>query len=118
MPDLPVRAPWEPDFPPVWIHAAESAAKQHPAYAAAKAGDPAAALALLNKTINVALLRDMGRCAMAGPVHLVPVRAEEAGKINVIPEVLAATIADLLSWRCDMGIVQSNVVRHTGSGGL
>ena len=42
----PPRTPWE-FFPDVFIHASESAVKQHPAYTAAKAGDDDAAIALV-----------------------------------------------------------------------
>ena len=47
----PPRTLWG-NFPDVLIHASESAVKQHPAYRAAKAGDGAAATALVNDTMS------------------------------------------------------------------
>ena len=48
----PPRLPWD-TFPDVLIHAAESRVKQHPAYLAAKCGDAAAALQLVNDTFDL-----------------------------------------------------------------
>ena len=47
----PPRTAWR-NFPDVVIHASESAVKQHPAYPAAKAGNGAAATALVNDTMS------------------------------------------------------------------
>ncbi len=49
LPQQSARIPWGV-FPPVWIHASETAVKQHPAYGAAKVGDPDAAYKLVIET--------------------------------------------------------------------
>ena len=50
------RYPWD-NFPPIWIHANESSVKQHPAYCAAKSGDPDAAYQLVNTQLNSAIIK-------------------------------------------------------------
>ena len=48
----PPRTPWL-NFPDVYIHAAETAVKQHPRYGAAKSGDADAAAELVAAAFNV-----------------------------------------------------------------
>ena len=63
----PPRTVWN-SFPDVLIHASETAVKQHPSYKAAKAGDGAAATALVNDTMSEqqnSLLANLLRESMA-----------------------------------------------------
>lgn len=113
----PPRAPWD-NFPDVLIHAPESQVKQHPAYRAAKSGDDLAAVELVADTLNleqVEKLRDM----MQGhtPV-LVSAHAFESQGVNAIPEALADALGQHLGYPVDPGIVQSNIVAHTGADGF
>ena len=111
------RTPWH-DFPDVLIHAEESAVKQHPCYAAAKAGGAAAAVELVNATLDAAKTAGLvQRCNAENPI-LVSVHAEEAMGRNAIPEVMADAIASASGWQTDLQIVQANVVNHTGANGF
>ena len=113
----PPRSPWG-NFPDALIHARESAVKQHPAYAAAKKGDEAAALELVRATFDAALpdrLRQM--IAVRSPV-LVSAHAYEREGVNAIPQALADMMSQTLGWLADKGVVQSNVVAHTGADGF
>jgi hypothetical protein len=108
-----LRYPWGV-FPPVWIHAGETAVKQHPAYNAAKAGDPDASYWLVTETLSPDIVEQLA-VAFAGmnPV-LVSAHAVEWAGVNAIPETLADIIAKQLGWRADGSIVQTNIVAHTG----
>ena len=54
----PFRYPWG-TFPPVWIHAGETEVKQHPAYNAAKAGDPDASYRLVTETLTLDIVEQL-----------------------------------------------------------
>ena len=113
---LPIRIEWN-DFHDVLIHAAESVVKKHPSYPAAKSGDAEAAQELVRDTINdgqVEVLR--GLLAGRSPI-LVSVHAYESEGVNAIPEAFADELAIRLGLETDAGIVQSNVVTHTGADG-
>ena len=113
----PPRTPWN-DFPDVLIHASESAVKQHPAYRAAKAGDDAAATALVLDTFNRDQTMALKRMATGKTPTLVSAHAFEREGINAIPEVFADQLGKVLQWPVDAGVVQCNVVSHTGSDGF
>ena len=49
---------------------------------------------------------------------LVSAHAIEGMGVNAIPEVLADILAEYLGWRVDSGIVQTNIVSHTGADGF
>ncbi len=109
------RYPWE-NFPPVWIHANESSVKQHPAYRAAKSGDPDAAYQLVNAQLNSTIIGQLAtRFATQKPV-LVSAHAVEGSGVNAIPEALADMLAQRLSWTADTAIIQTNIVGHKGGG--
>ena len=114
MPQQPFRTPWGV-FPPVWIHANETAIKQHPAYGAAKAGDPDAAYKLVTETRSLDIVEQL-TVAFAGmnPI-LVSAHAVEQAGVNAIPEALADIIGKQTGWRADASIVQTNIVSHTGA---
>jgi hypothetical protein len=104
-------------FPNVLIHALESMVKKHPRYPAAKSGDAEAAQELVRDTINdeqVEALR--GFLAGRMPI-LVSVHAYESEGVNAIPEAFADALALRLGLETDAGIVQTNVVMHTGADG-
>lgn len=112
-----LRYPWGA-FPPVWIHAGETTVQQHPAYNAAKSGDPDAAYWLVTETLALDIVEQLA-VAFAGmnPI-LVSAHAVERAGVNAIPEALADIIAKRLGWRADGGIVQTNIVAHTGANGF
>ncbi|MEI6267706.1 MAG: phosphoribosyltransferase [Methylococcaceae bacterium] len=48
---------------------------------------------------------------------LVSAHALEAGGINAIPDTFAGILSKILGWEHSRGVVQTNVVSHTGSNG-
>ena len=113
----PPRTAWGA-FPDVVIYASESAVKQHPAYKAAKSGDDEAATDLVLD--NFSLERTHALDALVGdrtPI-LVSAHAFEREGVNAIPEVFAVQLGQVVGWPVDTGIVQVNVVGHTGANGF
>ena len=113
----PPRTSWG-NFPDVLIHASESAVKQHPAYKAAKSGDDGAATDLVLDTFNLDKVMDLSRIAGDRIPTLVSAHAFEREGVNAIPEVFADQLGKVLQWPVDTGIVQVNVVSHTGADGF
>ena len=113
----PPRTSWG-NFPDVLIHASESAVKQHPAYKAAKSGDDGAATDLVLDTFNPEKAMDLSRIAGDRIPTLVSAHAFEREGVNAIPEVFADQLGKVLQWPVDTGIVQVNVVSHTGADGF
>jgi hypothetical protein len=113
----PPRTPWG-NFPDVLIHAGESAVKQHPAYKAAKAGDDDAATALVLDTFNMERAQALRRIAGDSVPTLVSAHALEREGVNAIPEVFAERLSQVLGWPAETGVVQTNVVSHTGANGF
>ena len=111
------RTAWR-NFPNVFIHAAESAVKQHPAYRLAKSGDDGAATDLVLDTFNLDQAMALDALAAGRTPTLVSAHAFEREGINAIPEVFADQLGQVLGWPVDAGIVQTNVVAHTGSNGF
>jgi adenine/guanine phosphoribosyltransferase-like PRPP-binding protein len=102
-------------FPDVIIHASETSVKKHPRYKEAKSGDSEAAYELVQATINdgqVEKLRILlnGRKPLLASAH-----AYESEGVNAIPEVFADELAQRLGLVVDSGIIQTNVVAHTGA---
>ena len=100
------------------IHAGESVVKKHPRYQAAKSGDAEAAKDLVRDTINndqVEMMRRLlaGRMPIFASVH-----AYESEGVNAIPEAFADELGNRLGLETDTGIVQTNVVSHTGADGF
>ena len=100
------------------IHASETAVKQHPAYRAAKSGDAVAAVHLVRDTINPQQVEALGRMLAGHHPVLVSAHALENQGVNAIPEVLADELGKRLDWPVDAGVVQVNVVGHTGADGF
>ena len=113
----PPRTPWG-NFPDVLIHASESAVKQHPAYLAAKAGDDDAATALVLDTFNMERALVLGLMAVDDKPTLVSAHALEREGVNAIPEIFAERLSQVLGWPAETGVVQTNVVSHTGANGF
>lgn len=113
---MPHRLPWN-GFPDVIIHASESSVKQHPAYKEAKAGGVAAARLLIDETVSSEAADAIFKLIGDRRPYLASAHAFEREGINAIPEALANKLADILGLKIERSIVQSNVVRHTGSSG-
>lgn len=109
--------PWG-EFPDVLIHASESAVKQHPHYWDAKTGDAVAADLLVCDTLNPAQTKALAGLLTGHRPILVSAHAYEKNGVNAIPEVLADELAKRLGRDVDGGIVQVNVVSHTGADGF
>ena len=112
LPPQPLRYPWG-TFPPVWIHAGETAVKQHPAYDAAKTGDPDAAYWLVTETLSRDVVEQIAAVFAGNSPILVSAHAVERAGVNAIPEALADIIAKQSGWRAEASIVQTNIVAHT-----
>jgi hypothetical protein len=113
----PPRTAWG-NFPDVLIHASESTVKQHPAYRAAKAGDGAAATALVNDTMSEQHNLQLANFLRGHTPTLVSAHAYEREGINAIPENFPVEISKALNWPHDLGVAQINVVAHTGADGF
>ena len=113
----PPRKNWM-TFPDVFIHANESDVKQHAQYYDAKTGNADAALALVLDTLSEAETQRLGQMLHQHDPILVSAHAYEQHGVNAIPEVFAAALATRLNWEVDTGIVQTNVVSHTGADGF
>ena len=113
----PPRTPWG-TFPDVLIHASESAVKQHPAYKAAKSGDDEAAADLIFDTFSIEKTQALEALAAGRTPTLVSAHAFEREGVNAIPEVFADQLGKVLDWPVDTGVVQVNVVSHTGANGF
>ncbi len=110
------RAAWG-GFPDVLIHAEESIVKKHPDYAAAKAGDIAAAKRLVVDTIRPGAIDAIRQSLGASVPTVVAVQALEESGVNVIPTALSGLIGRRLGLPVDDSIVQINRVGHTGADG-
>ena len=113
----PPRTAWG-NFPDVLIHATESAVKQHPAYKAAKAGDDDAATDLVLATFSLDETFQLENLVPGRTPTLVSAHAFEREGVNAIPEVFADQLGKMLGWPVDTGVVQVNVVSHTGANGF
>ena len=113
----PPRKVWG-NFPDALIHAPESAVKRHPAYREAKGGDFLAAQSLVSDNFNQLKADELA--ALLPELHpfLVSAHAFEREGVNAIPEVFADILGQALGWPVDAGVVQTNVVGHTGADGF
>lgn len=98
----------EPDF----LFRNDQPLKRHPSYAAAKAGDMAAAVELVRDL--AAPLQAVAQRHGSGVIYVAP-HAEEASGRNKIPNTLAAYMASVAGAQMDTGIVQTNRAFHTGA---
>lgn len=111
----PLRAPWEADFPPVWMHAPEPGVIGHTWYQAARSGDVDAAGLLVADTCNPDVVRELAAFGEGRQVILASVHARESAGLNVIPAVFAAGLAALLGWETEAVVVQANLVEHSAA---
>lgn len=116
---LPHRAPWN-RFPDVVIFASQSTVKNHRDYEQAKQGNVQDA-APAAKRLAVDLVTDSGlqrirEWQIEGAV-LVPVHALEGQGYNRLPAAFAELLAEKLGLEVETGIIQVNVVNHTGASG-
>ena len=115
----PPRVAWQ-GFPDAVLLADETRTRRHPAYAAAKAGDAAAATNLVHALVDeagiAAVRRLLGTVEAVQPV-LVSAHAYEREGVNAIPAALARLLNERLGVPFDTAVVQTNVVGHTGAGG-
>ena len=110
------RFPWD-GFPAVWLHAEELVVKKHPDYAVAKAGDSDAAFRLVAALASDRVCSEL-RTAFPTDPTLVSAHAVERDGLNAIPEALAEFLAERLDWPVDPGVIQINIVGHTGADGF
>lgn len=113
------RAPWD-DFPDVVIVAAQSSVKKHPDYEQAKQGnvqDAAPAAKRLAAAMFTAASLDAIRRLQLEGAFIVPVHALEGQGFNRIPAGFAELLGEKLNLDVDIGIIQINVVNHTGATG-
>ena len=94
--------------------------KKHAGYRAAKSGDTDAAADLVasafNETQALAMAEQLAARGHTAPT-LVSAHAYESDGVNAIPEVFADVLGRRLGWPVDGGILQTNVVAHTGADG-
>ncbi len=98
---------------PLALYRDDTVLKGHPHYRAAKAGNDAAAVRLvqdLAPPLYVETVRRFG----AGTIYAAPHAIEATGE-NAIPTVLATALAAAADGQVDADIVQENQVFHTGA---
>ena len=114
------RAAWA-DFPDVCLLAAERDVKQHPHYLAAKAGDAEAATALIDELVDDAVVGRVKQFLQVLPdvagLVMVSAHAYERLGVNAIPAALAESLSARLQLPYRPGLVQANIVCHTGADG-
>ncbi len=99
------------------LHAAEKSVKQHPDYAAAKAGDMLSAARLVDSLASVEVVSSLIATYAGSRPILLPVYAIESAGTNPIPRALASYIATRAGWIVDDDVMQANLVGRTGRDG-
>ena len=112
----PHRKPWN-GFPDIVIATNESAVKRHAEYEGAKTGDVPAAKRLAAQLASSQTLDAIRALIGNRQPALLPVHALENQGYNRIPAAFAELLAEKLSLDVEIGIVQGNVVNHTGATG-
>jgi hypothetical protein len=121
MQQKPLRSPWQGGFPPVLIHAPRREVTTHPWFAAARSGDVDAAALLVADTVSgqvVDRLAELARLADGQGPLLASAHAQKVSGLNVLSEVLARGLRQLLGWELDTELVQANIVDHVGDIGF
>jgi hypothetical protein len=116
---IPHRASWD-SFPDVVIVAPESTVKQHPDYDQAKQGnvqDAAPAAKRLATALLTSRSLEAIRGLPLGSARIVPVHALEGQGLNRIPAAFAELLGEKIGLEVETGIIQVNVVNHTGASG-
>ncbi|WP_229260526.1 hypothetical protein [Duganella alba] len=86
------RYPWD-HFPPVYIHASESAVQTHHAYAAAKAGESLAAMKLVADAMSPQIVERLWRRFDGQSPVLINVHVKPVAGANAIPSALARALS-------------------------
>ena len=97
-------------------HTTIAAMRRHPNFAAAKAGDGAAAVALVRDLTDARKVRALA-AAHPGAI-LVPVLAVERTGVNAIPLAYVKYAAHITGLAVEMGILQTNRTHHTDAGAI
>lgn len=93
-------------------------ASKHPDYAAAKAGDVAAATRLAVDLVTPEMVAKVADALGGARPRVLPVAAEESSGRNKIPRAVAEVLAARLGLETATGIVQANRAQRTGLDGL
>lgn len=109
------RADWT-GFPPVVRNGDLNTLSCEPEYMAAKSGNAAAALALIERLMTDRAVESIASL-ITDPANtrIIPVQAEEATGRNKIPLAIAEVLADRLGLEVDYSICQIERVRRTGA---
>jgi hypothetical protein len=110
------RTAWN-DFPSVVILADVPAAKGHPLFAAAKAGDAKAAESVVEDTLAGTTIEPVRVLIGDTRPHLLAVHAVEEAGMNAIPRTFARALGLRLDLPLKSGVIQLNRVSHTGATG-
>ena len=112
------RTPWTAEFPDVVVYSDLKARNAHPAYAAAKSGDPQAARRLVEDLLGGRAVEQLVALIANRRPILLAVTAEEVSGFNAIPDAMAQRIAASLGLEAVAGsVVQANKVAHTRADG-
>ena len=109
------RCPWPEDFPGVVIHTRLEARDSHPDYAAAKAGDEAAASGLVKALLLDEAVAALGATIGRATPLITRVSAVEQDGFNAIPDAMALDLGAHFDLEVDERLIQSNKVGHTRS---
>lgn len=113
-----VRTDWN-NFPDVVLMHSKSTISDHPLYQAAKGGDLAKAVTLVDDYLNDGALNGIGKLlAPHGDVRLLPVHALEMSGRNKLPVAYAAWLEQRFGLPIEYGIVQADKVSRTGADGF
>ncbi|MGV6987424.1 phosphoribosyltransferase [Testudinibacter sp. P80/BLE/0925] len=112
-----MRTEWTTDFPDTVIDRRLGDATSHQEYIAAKSGDVTAAYRLARDLVTDEAVQKLTSILGQRDFVIVPVHAEEAIGINMIPLAVAKVLAGKLEKSVDLSIVQATKVSRTGSDG-
>ena len=102
---------------PIVIHSPQSSVKKHPLYESAKAGSAAAAEALVYDCLSQQGTEDIRALCYAKDATLIAVHALEGQGMNAIPRVFGRILSRELDLPLASGVIQANIVAHTGATG-
>lgn len=113
------RRGWSADFPDTVLAHPLSFLNNHPDYAAAKAGDDAAALRVARDAVTPEFIERVRELIPEGSSpRIVPVLAREGAGDNRIPLMAAEVLAQRLGLETDTNVMQAQKVGRTQSNAL
>ncbi|TLP68252.1 hypothetical protein FEA48_30840 [Pseudomonas nitroreducens] len=113
------RRGWDAAFPDVTVAHPLAFLNNHPDYAAAKAGDTAAALRVARDAITPEFVDQVRQAVPAGSSpKIVPVLAREGAGDNRIPVIAAEVLAQRLGLQTDLTPVQQEKIGRTQASAL